>query len=164
MTDDNTTLGELKARAIHASTARHGAFGNLGFRPMRFNKPGDYVRLHCHNFDHNIIVFSGTFHIWGREVKNIDAPDHTLVMVPGEEWPEEGETWRFVGPEKEVVLRAPSLGLVRAGWAHKFLCVEGPGLAACAFAVRNTDGEVVTRMERWDGNSAFMGQPGRGGK
>lgn len=167
--DENVTLEELRKlplseaiallnpNPVYARTARHGAFGNLGFRPMTFNKAGDSVRLHCHNFDHNIFIFKGTFLVWGRKVEGIDEPDVTLEdnghLMHGE-----NVEWKFVGEPKETVLKAPSLGLIRADWAHTFTCIEGPGEAVCAFAVRNTDGEVVTRMEQWDGNTHFMGQ------
>lgn len=61
--------------------------GNIFIRPNKFEKAGQKMEGHRHNFDHTTIFFTGRFHVKatlpsGRVIeRDFDAPTHCLIRA-----------------------------------------------------------------------------------
>ena len=99
--------------------------GNIFIRQMPFEKAGDEVRGHTHNFDHTTYVVRGTLKI---ESLNED------------------------GSVKKTAIKRASDGhnwvLIKAEVKHRITALEDNSLGHCIYAHRNPQGDVV---QTWDG-------------
>lgn len=100
--------------------------GNLYIRPMPFNKAGDVVDGHEHNFDHTTYVVRGALLI---ESLN---PDGT-VKKSATKRASDGFNWV----------------LIKAGVRHRITALEDNSIGHCIYAHRNPQGEVVQEYDGW---------------
>lgn len=99
--------------------------GNVFIREMRFEKAGDIVQGHKHNFDHTTYVVRGALLI---ESLNDD------------------------GTVKQSITKRASDGynwvLIKADVCHRITALEDHSLGHCVYAHRSPQGDVV---QEWDG-------------
>lgn len=101
--------------------------GNNFIRPMRFQKAGDRVDGHAHNFDHTTLVLSGAVHVKAHLL------DGTVL-------------------EKDFT--AFTWFLVKAGVRHEISALEPNTLAWCVYSHRTPDGTIVPEYTGW--RSAYV--------
>jgi quercetin dioxygenase-like cupin family protein len=94
--------------------------GNLFIREMRFEKAGDVIDGHAHNFDHTTYVIRGGIRIeaLGRSVEKRAGAARNWVLI-------------------------------KAGVEHKIISLEADSLAHCIYSHRNAQGEVVQEATGW---------------
>lgn len=98
--------------------------GNIFVRPMHFEKAGQVIEGHAHNFDHTTYVIRGAI--------RVETPfEQTRRVV--EKRASDGHNWL----------------LIRAGVAHKITALEDDTEAHCIYAHRNPQGEVVQEYDGW---------------
>jgi len=101
-----------------------GPMGNVYFRPMRFEKKGQRVEGHKHNFDHVTFVWRGSVEV--RVWKDGESRD-------------DAKPARFSAPAKVFIARDRF---------HEFTALEDGTLADCIYAIRDGEGQVT---DTWDG-------------
>lgn len=102
------------------------ASGNIFIREMRFEKAGDIVDGHTHNFDHTTYVSKGAL--------QIDKLDADGVIL------------------KSVIKRASdgyNWVLIEAGVSHRLTALEDGSLGHCIYAHRDPQGEIVQAYDGW---------------
>lgn len=99
--------------------------GNIFVREMRFEKAGDVVDGHAHNFDHTTYVARGAL-----LVESLD--DAGKVVRSVEKRAGQGLNWV----------------LIRAGVRHRITALEDHSTGHCIYAHRTPQGEIV---QEWDG-------------
>lgn len=117
-------LSLLIEGATAAPVYREGPMGNVYVRPMPFEKVGDHVELHRHNYDHV------TFVVRGSLLCTYKTPDGDKTG--------------------ERVYRAPSMVLIKKDVLHGFTALEPESFAACVFVLR--DAETGAPVDSWDGS------------
>ena len=99
--------------------------GNIFIREMRFDKAGQIVDGHAHNFDHTTYVAHGAALIEAL------ADDDSVL--------------------RSVVKRASdgfNFVLIAAGVRHRITALE-PSVLHCIYAHRNPQGDVVEHYDGW---------------
>lgn len=97
--------------------------GNIFIRPMKFEKAGNKVDGHKHNFDHTTVVFKGGVHVKAK--------------LPG-------------GQVIERDFMAPSHFLVKAEVEHEITALVDDSEAWCVYSHRTPQGDVVQEYTGWD--------------
>ena len=100
--------------------------GNIFLREMRFEKAGDVISGHEHNFDHTTYIVKGAVRI-----DRLDA---------------EGNI------ERSIVKRAVDgfcWVLIKAGVRHQLTALEDNSLGHCIYSHRNAQGEIVQDYDGW---------------
>jgi quercetin dioxygenase-like cupin family protein len=100
--------------------------GNIFIREMRFEKAGDVVEGHAHNFDHTTYVARGAL-----KIERLDADgsvENTVVKRASD-----GHNWV----------------LVRADVCHRLTALEDASMGHCIYAHRDAQGEVVQAYDGW---------------
>ena len=92
---------------------------------MRFEKAGDKVSGHAHNFDHVTFLWRGSV---GLRAWHAESPDKVT-------------TRKF---------SAPARVLIHKDWMHEFTALEDGTAADCIYAVRDFDGQVT---DIWNGDT-----------
>ena len=125
-----------------AELEREMVSGNIFIRPGRFQKEGEFVDGHQHNFDHTTIFFKGTFKVETLDPDGIKneyifiAPSHLLIkkevehkitLIEEEVYFVRNEWWRWWNPFSW-----------RWGRWNKY-----GGLMWCVYSHRDQNGEVV---------------------
>lgn len=100
--------------------------GNIQVREMRFEKAGDVVAGHDHNFDHVTYVARGALRI-----EMLNGLGGAVVRVV-EKRASEGRNWI----------------LIRAGAFHRITALDDHSMGHCIYAHRTPQGDVV---QEWDG-------------
>ena len=100
--------------------------GNVFVRQMPFEKAGDQVQGHRHNFDHVTYVVRG-----GLRIERLDDDGNVLKVV--EKRARDGFNWL----------------LIEAGKVHRITALEDKSLGHCIYAHRNAQGEVVQEYDGW---------------
>lgn len=95
--------------------------GNIFIREMRFDKAGDVVEGHAHNFDHTTYVSRGAlrFETDGKSIEKHAA---------------DGRNW----------------ALIKAGVKHRIVALEDNSMGHCIYAHRTPQGEVVQEWDGWE--------------
>lgn len=96
--------------------------GNIFIRPMKFEKAGEQVEGHTHNFDHTTVLFTGAVHV--------------IATLPN-------------GAVVERDFEAPSHFLVRKDVKHQIIATKDKTEAWCIYAHRNAQGDVVQEFDGW---------------
>lgn len=100
--------------------------GNIFIREMAFEKAGDVVEGHTHNFDHTTYVIRGSLKI---ESLNED------------------------GSVKASVVKKASMGhnwvLIKADTKHKLTALEDNSMGHCIYSHRNGQGEIQEAYDGW---------------
>jgi quercetin dioxygenase-like cupin family protein len=102
------------------------ASGNIFIREMRFEKAGDVIDGHTHNFDHTTYVACGALLI---EALNDDGS----VKQAATKRASDGHNWVLI--KKEV--------------KHRITALESHSVGHCIYAHRNPQGEVVQEYGGW---------------
>lgn len=103
------------------------ALGNIFVRKMYFEKKGDVMMNHTHNFDHTSIVFKGSVRV--NYIKDGEKKER-IVSAPkmGKGKPtDRGEGYVLVPKEQE----------------HELTSLEDDTEVWCTFAHRDHDGEII---------------------
>lgn len=99
---------------------------NVFIREMRFEKKGDIVDGHAHNFPHVTYCAKG-----GLLVERLDVDGKTEAST--KVLASEGLNW----------------ALIRAGVCHRITALEDGSLGHCIYAHRTPQGEVVQEYTGW---------------
>jgi quercetin dioxygenase-like cupin family protein len=99
--------------------------GNIFIREMVFEKAGDVVEGHKHNFDHTTYVARGALLI-----EALDADGSVIRTI-----------------EKRADM-GRNFVLIRAGVCHRITALADNSLGHCIYSHRSPKGDVV---EHWDG-------------
>lgn len=101
-----------------------GPLGNVYFRPMRFEKKGQVVEGHKHNFDHVTFIWRGAVEVrvWRDDESRADAKPK-----------------RFSAPSKIMIAKDRF---------HEFTALEDGTMAECIYALRDGEGQVT---DVWNG-------------
>jgi len=102
--------------------------GNIFMREMRFEKAGQVVNGHTHNFDHTTYVVKGALRI-----EQLGENDEVLRSV--EKRAADGQNW----------------ALIRKGVKHRITALEDYSLGHCIYAHRDPQGEVCQEYQGWEG-------------
>lgn len=104
-----------------------GGDSNVFIREMYFEKAGDQIVTHQHNFDHVTYVPQGALRI--EKTDGINGP----VI-------------------KSVEVRAGRRNwiLIRAGVCHRVTALEDDSVGHCTFAHRTPQGEVTQTYDGWE--------------
>lgn len=100
--------------------------GNVFIREMRFQKAGDVVEGHTHNFDHTTYVARGAL--------RIERLDGDQVVQSVEKRATDGRNWV----------------LIKAGVCHRITALDDASIGHCIYAHRNPQGDVVQEYDGWD--------------
>lgn len=100
--------------------------GNVYIREMRFDKAGDQVHGHAHNFDHTTYVAAGALRI--------------------EELATDGAVFRSV--EKRAT-DGRNWVLIKAGTMHRITSLMDGSLGHCIYSHRSPMGDVVEHYDGW---------------
>lgn len=103
------------------------ASGNVFIREMRFDKAGDVVKGHAHNFDHTTYVAKGSLRVE-------QLADDGSVLKAVEKRASDGRNWV----------------LIKAGVIHRITALEDGSLGHCVYAHRTAQGEVVQEYDGWE--------------
>ncbi len=101
--------------------------GNVFIREMRFQKAGDLVEGHEHNFDHTTYVCRGAMRI-----ERLD--DDGQVLQSTEKRATDGRNWV----------------LIKAGVRHRITALDDRTIGHCIYAHRTPQGDVVQDYDGWD--------------
>ena len=99
------------------------ASGNIFIRPTVFQKAGEKINGHEHQFDHTSIVFTGSVRV--------------KAVFP--------ETGKEVTQE----FHAPAHFLVKANVKHEITALEDGTIFWCVYAHRTPQGDVVQQHIGW---------------
>lgn len=107
---------------------------------MHFDRAGDSVQGHTHNFDHVTLILTGAVRIKYRR----QTADGKIEL--------QGER-EFRAPNKLYDASAePAFALIRANVMHEIIALEDNTHCWCVFAHRDpTTGEVVEQWNGWRG-------------
>lgn len=97
--------------------------GNIFIRPMKFEKAGNKVDGHKHNFDHTTVVFRGGVHVKAK------LPSGQVI-------------------ERDFM--APSHFLVKAEVEHEITALADDSEAWCVYSHRTPQGDVVQTFTGWE--------------
>jgi quercetin dioxygenase-like cupin family protein len=113
--------------------------GNIFTRTMYFEKAGQVVRGHKHNFDHVTLVLCGAVSVrFSKEVGGV------TVFQKVEEFYAPKQMYGDKGQEAQI--------LIEADVHHEITALEDNTHCWCVFSHRDPDtGEVV---DKWNGNKA----------
>lgn len=100
--------------------------GNIFIREMRFERTGDVVKGHAHNFDHTTYVAAGALRI-----EELDASGAVVRGV--EKRAADGHNWV----------------LVKAGVVHRITALADGSVGHCIYAHRSPQGDVVEHYDGW---------------
>lgn len=102
------------------------ASGNIFIREMRFDRAGDVVQGHTHNFDHTTYVARGSLLV---EALNEDGSvKKSAIKRAGE-----GHNWVLI--KKDV--------------KHRITALEDGAIGHCIYAHRTPQGEIVQEYDGW---------------
>lgn len=109
--------------------------GNVFIREMRFEKAGDVVEGHAHNFDHTTYVARGALRFEKLEVEQISEDGLTTykVVQAVEHRAEDGHNWV----------------LIKAGVCHRITALADNSIGHCLYAHRTPQGEIVQVYDGW---------------
>jgi quercetin dioxygenase-like cupin family protein len=99
--------------------------GNLFIRPMVFEKAGEVVNGHEHNFDHVTYVAKGSLRI-----EKLDGGTVVATVT------------------KKASERHNSV-LIKAGVCHRLTALEDDSIGHCIYAHRTAQGDVVQDYDGW---------------
>ena len=100
--------------------------GNIFVREMRFEKAGDQVVGHAHNFDHTTYVARGALRV--ERLRKVGEKEADGELVP------------IFEVERAVEKRAAdglNWILIRAGVQHRITALEPHSIGHCVYAHRN---------------------------
>lgn len=100
--------------------------GNIFVRPLVFEKAGDVIKGHGHNFPHTTYCVHG-----GLRFEVLD--DDGNVAKTAEIHASQNFNWL----------------LIQAGVIHRITALEDNSLGHCIYAHRNPQGEVVQEYDGW---------------
>lgn len=100
--------------------------GNIFIRPMVFEKAGEVVEGHFHNFDHTSYVVRGALRI---EALGLDGS----VVKSAEKRASDGHNWV----------------LIKATVRHRITALEDRSIGHCIYAHRNPQGDVTQEYDGW---------------
>ncbi len=100
--------------------------GNVFIREMRFQKAGDVVEGHKHNFAHTTYVARGAL--------RIERLEGDEVVQSVEKRATDGRNWV----------------LIKAGVCHRITALDDQSIGHCIYAHRNPQGDVVQEYDGWD--------------
>ena len=116
--------------------------GNVFIREMRFERAGDVVNGHAHNFDHTTYVARGAIRIEQLRILQPAIRDEAGEVVQE----------AIVEVVRSVEKRASdgyNFVLIKAGVIHRITALEDNSLGHCIYAHRNPQGEVVEAYDGW---------------
>jgi hypothetical protein len=100
--------------------------GNIAVREMKFEKVGDVVVGHKHNFDHTTYVAKGSL-----KIEQLDENGSVIKSV----------------------IKDSSMGknfvLIKAEVTHRITALEDNSIGHCIYAHRTPQGEVVQHYDGW---------------
>lgn len=102
------------------------ASGNIFIREMRFEKAGDIVDGHTHNFDHTTYVAKGAL-----QIDKLDADGNVIKSIIKRAL--DGYNWV----------------LIEAGVCHRLTALEDNSMGHCIYAHRDPQGEIVQAYDGW---------------
>ena len=100
--------------------------GNVFIREMAFEKAGQVVEGHTHNFDHTTYCIRGALRI-----ERLDADGKVEKAI--EKRASDGHNW--------VLIKAES--------RHRITALEDDSMGHCIYSHRNPQGEVVQAYDGW---------------
>lgn len=100
--------------------------GNVYIREMRFEKAGDQVRGHAHNFDHTTYVCKGALRIEELAADGLTVREVVKSAADGHNWV-----------------------LIKAGVTHRLTALEDASVGHCIYAHRSPQGDVVEHYDGW---------------
>ena len=100
--------------------------GNIFLREMAFEKAGDVVDGHTHNFDHTTYVVRGALQI---ESLNDDGSVKQTAIKRATD----GKNWV----------------LIKAGVKHRLTALDDRSMGHCIYAHRTPQGEIVQAYDGW---------------
>ena len=100
--------------------------GNIFIREMAFDKAGDVVESHTHNFDHTTYVIRGAL-----KIESLDAEGNVLKSV--EKKASNGHNWVLI--KKDVI--------------HRLTALEDNSMGHCIYAHRDAQGEIQQDYDGW---------------
>lgn len=128
MNNNSKTCSEA---AFTSGKVHYGPLGNVFFRAMIFEKLGDTVAGHTHNYDHVTFLWRGSL-----KLRAWHASQEKDGVVSGD--------------VVERTYTAPSRILIKRDWCHELTSLEENTSADCIFAIRDVStGEIA---EDWDGS------------
>jgi hypothetical protein len=100
--------------------------GNIFIREMAFEKAGDAVAGHTHNFDHTTYISRGSV-----KIESLDADGNVLKSI----------------------VKSASMGhnwvLIKDDVCHRLTALEDNSMGHCIYAHRNHQGEIVQAYDGW---------------
>ena len=102
------------------------ASGNVFIREMRFDKAGDVVQGHAHNFDHTTYCARGAMRIESLHADG-SVKDSTEIDA------DKGMNW----------------ALIKAGVTHRITSLRDGTIGHCIYAHRTPQAEVVQEYTGW---------------
>lgn len=100
--------------------------GNIFIREMIFNKAGDTVQGHTHNFDHTTYVAKG-----GLRIESLNDDDS--VRDSADHYATDGLAWF----------------LIKAEVKHRITALEDGSIGHCIYSHRTPQGEIVQEWTGW---------------
>ncbi len=100
--------------------------GNIFIRPMRFEKAGDVVEGHTHNFAHTTYIVRGTV-----QIDQLDSDGSVMRSVLKRA--SDGQNWVLIKPDA----------------CHRLTALEDNSLGHCIYAHRTPQGDVVQEYDGW---------------
>lgn len=94
--------------------------GNIFIREMCFEKAGEIIKGHAHNFDHTTYVIHGSI--------KIDRDGDIIIKKSSER-----KNWI----------------LIKAGVKHIITALENDTIAHCIYSHRTPQGEIVQEYDGW---------------
>lgn len=101
--------------------------GNVLVREMDFEKAGDVVVGHAHNFDHTTYIARG-----GLRIEHLDDSDNVVRSV--DKRAVDGRNWV----------------LIKAGVRHRITALEDHSRGHCIYSHRTPQGEIVQEWDGWE--------------
>ena len=102
------------------------ASGNIYVREMRFDRSGDVVQGHAHNFDHTTYVARGAL----------------LIEALGPDGKVAKSAVKRAGDGRNWVL-------IKAEVTHRITALENGSIGHCIYSHRNPQGEIVQDYDGW---------------
>jgi hypothetical protein len=111
--------------------------GNVFIREMRFEKAGEMIQGHTHNFDHTTYVARGALRIEALRVGKAaigDTPPEYEVVKTAVKRAGEGHNWV----------------LIKADVCHRITALEDHSMGHCIYAHHTPQGTVQQQYDGWD--------------
>lgn len=102
--------------------------GNIYIREMRFEKVGEVVEGHAHNFDHTTYCIRGALRVEKLDAQGKVVQAVTIKATDGHNWV-----------------------LIKAGVCHRITAVEDNSMGHCIYSHRTPQGDVVEQYDGWPG-------------